>query len=154
MVTSDHSTVTVAITSDAGTLLGTTTESAVNGLVTFSNLQIDQAGTYTLTVSDGQLSSALTGQFTISAAEASKLVISQGPPGTGAGSGFSTSVTFEDQFGNIATGDSANITLAVHSGEGELNGTTTVAAVSGVAQFTGLSIDQAGSFTWRPPRMA
>ena len=57
-----------------------------------------------------------------------------------------------DPYGNLVTsgsGSTANVTLAIASGPsgGKLLGTTTVAAVGGVATFSTLSIDQAGSYT-------
>ena len=55
-MTSDSSSVTLAIGTNpgSGTLSGTVTVAAVNGVATFSNLSINKAGTgYTLTAADG-----------------------------------------------------------------------------------------------------
>ena len=47
-----------------GTLSGTTTVAAVNGVATFSNLSINKVGTgYTLTASDGSLTAATSSSF-------------------------------------------------------------------------------------------
>jgi len=57
-------------------------------------------------------------------------------------------VTVEDQFGNTVTdgADSTiNITAAIQTGGGSLQGTVTIAAVAGVATFTNLRIDTSGS---------
>jgi hypothetical protein len=58
-------------------------------------------------------------------------------------------VTAFDQFGNVATGYTTSVTLSITSGTGTggaaLNGTNTVAAIAGVATFSGMSIDTAGS---------
>jgi hypothetical protein len=58
-------------------------------------------------------------------------------------------VTAFDQFGNVATGYSGSITLSITTGTGTggaaLNGTNPVTAVNGVAQFSGMSIDTAGT---------
>ncbi|MGE5144950.1 MAG: hypothetical protein ACM3OA_16070, partial [Acidobacteriota bacterium] len=58
-------------------------------------------------------------------------------------------VTAFDQFGNVATGYGASITLSITNGTGTggatLNGTNPVTAVNGVATFSGMSIDTAGT---------
>ena len=70
-VTTDGSTVTVAILNNAGpggTLSGTLTKVAVNGVADFSGnaLKIDKAGTgYTLTATDDSLTAATSGGFNI-----------------------------------------------------------------------------------------
>jgi hypothetical protein len=55
-------------------------------------------------------------------------------------------VTALDALGNVATGFTATVTLAIgtNPGSGTLAGTTAIAAVSGVATFTPLSINNAG----------
>jgi len=66
IVTSDNSTVTVSVSSGpSGFASGSTTKvSAVNGIVTFSNLILAR-GTYTLTVSQGSLTSATSRSFSV-----------------------------------------------------------------------------------------
>src|SRR5207248_1035886 len=56
-------------------------------------------------------------------------------------------VTAQDGNGNTATGFTGNITVAIgtNPSTGTLSGTKTVAAVAGVATFSGLSIDKAGT---------
>src|SRR3989454_4494726 len=56
-------------------------------------------------------------------------------------------VTAQDAGGNTATGFTGNITVAIgtNPSTGTLSGTKTVAAVAGVATFSGLSIDKAGT---------
>ena len=50
-----------------------------------------------------------------------------------------------DQFGNLVSTDSSNVTvaLAANPAGGTLSGTTTVAAVNGLATFSNLSLDKA-----------
>ncbi|HEY1038941.1 MAG TPA: hypothetical protein VGF30_06020, partial [Bacteroidia bacterium] len=60
--------VTITSASGPGTLSGTTTVAAVAGVATFSNLQFDQAGTYTLQASSGSFSNITTGNITITQA--------------------------------------------------------------------------------------
>lgn len=148
VVTTDSSNIAIAIDSGNGTLLGVATANAVDGVATFSTLKIDQAGSFTLQVTEEGLTSATTASFTISPNVASKLVITQQPTDTTAGQSISaTLVSVEDAFGNVVTTDSSNVTIAIGSGSGTLNGTATANASSGVASFSGLSIDQAGTFT-------
>src|SRR5207244_12560964 len=68
---------------------------------------------------------------------------------TGAGAAIAPAiqVTAQDGSGNTATGFTGNITLAIgtNSGSGTLAGTLSHAAVGGVATFSGLSIDKAGT---------
>ncbi|HEY3219295.1 MAG TPA: hypothetical protein VGJ80_01065, partial [Gemmatimonadales bacterium] len=63
--------ITVALgpNQNGGTLSGTTTVAAVNGVATFSNLSVDRAGSgYTLTATASNLTGATSAQFTITAA--------------------------------------------------------------------------------------
>lgn len=69
IVTSANNAVTVALGNNPGgaTLGGTTTVTAVNGMVTFSNLTLNKKGKgYTLKLSSAGLASATTGAFNVS----------------------------------------------------------------------------------------
>jgi plastocyanin len=149
IVTTDSSNVTLTLASGPGSLSGTVTVAAVNGVATFSNIILDTAGNYTLTASDGSLTSATSSSFTVSAAAASKLAYGVQPSNGTAGAAISPSikVDVEDQFGNIVTANSSNVTLVVASGPGSLSGTVTVAASSGVATFSNIILDTAGNYT-------
>jgi hypothetical protein len=68
VVVSDNSNVTVAIGANpgGGTLSGSLTVGAVNGVATFGNLAINTAGTgYTLIATDGNVTGATSGSFNI-----------------------------------------------------------------------------------------
>jgi hypothetical protein len=56
-------------------------------------------------------------------------------------------VTAQDASGNTATGFTGTVTVAIgaNPGGGTLAGTTTVAAVNGIASFTNLRLDRAGT---------
>ena len=54
-------------------------------------------------------------------------------------------VTIQDATGNTVTGSTLDVALALTYGTGSLSGTTTLAAIDGVATFAGLSIDLAGT---------
>jgi hypothetical protein len=144
----DNSNITLTIASGTGALLGTTTVAAVNGIATFDAVEIHVPGTFTLGAADGGLAGATSTSFTISAAAASQMVISTQPVDGVAGQTLSNVViTLEDAYGNVATGSNANVTLAVQSGPDTLGGTLTVAAVNGVATFSNVSLNKAGSYT-------
>jgi uncharacterized repeat protein (TIGR03803 family) len=149
LLTSDNSNVTLSVASGPGSIGGTTTVAASGGVATFSNITFNTAGTYTLTASDGSYTPATSSSFTVSPAAATQVVYGQQPTTVSAGATITPSVTVkvEDQFGNVETSDSSNVTLSVHSGPGSLGGTTTVAASSGVATFSNLSITTAGNYT-------
>ena len=96
-VTTDSSNVTLAIGTNPpgnGTLAGTKTVAAVNGVATFSNLSIDKVGTgYTLTAGDGSLTGATSSGFNLTPGMAAKLAFGQQPTGAAAGASFSPTVT-------------------------------------------------------------
>ncbi len=152
LVTSFTGNVTLAIGTNpaGGTLSGTATVAAVAGVATFSTLSIDKAGTaYTLAVTTSGLSGATSGAFNIIPAAASQLVFTVQPGSTVAGRAITPAVqvSARDPLGNLVTGFTGSITvsLGTNPAGGTLSGTSTVAAVSGVATFSTLSIDKAGT---------
>ena len=130
----------VALTNSPSLLGGPVTVKANGGAATFSGLTIDTAGTgYTLQVSGTGLPAVTTSPFSVTAA---KLVLTTQPPATlTAGTAFGLTVVVEDAFGNQADYN-GDVTVASAS---TLGGTLTVTAVGGVASFTGLTIDTAGT---------
>ena len=149
------SNVVAAIGTNAGggTLTGTLSVAAVAGVASFSNLSIDKAGTgYTLHATSGGLTDATSSGFNITAASLSQLIFTSQPVASQAGSHIAPTVAVsgEDAFGNLVTTFAGNVTVAIGTNGGSpapgtLSGTTTVAAVGGVASFGDLSIDKAGS---------
>ncbi|HLL52693.1 MAG TPA: hemagglutinin, partial [Myxococcaceae bacterium] len=140
-------TLALAANPSGGTLAGTVTVAAVAGVATFSNLAVDRTGVgYTLAASSGSLTGATSAPFDISPAAPSRLAFVAQPSSALAGQSLgSVQVYIQDAFGNL-TSSTANVSLALgaNPGGGALSGTTTVAAVAGVATFAGLSIDKAG----------
>jgi hypothetical protein len=139
-------------TGASGTLGGTTTVTAHNGLAGFTGLTLDQATAgAVLQATSGGLTAATTGSISVSAAPATHLAISTPPPASlNAGSGFGLTVAAEDSFGNVDPSFTGNMTLALSSGPGgaTLGGTTTVPGSAGVATFSGLVLDRAaGGYT-------
>ncbi|MGZ5569280.1 MAG: beta strand repeat-containing protein, partial [Limisphaerales bacterium] len=148
--------VSVALTSGAGALQGTTTQdigtAAGNGTVTFTNLRIDVAGTdKQLTASASGLTSASSSVFTVNHAAAAALTIQQQPSSTAtAGVAFAQQpiVRIRDAFGNLVDDDNATvITAARNAGAGTLQGTVIATASGGVASFANLSHNVAGTIT-------
>jgi hypothetical protein len=150
-VTADSSTVTLTLSGGTFASGGNTvTVVAASGVATFNNLIIDAAGSYTLTASDGTLTGATSGSFSISAAAAAKLTFTQQPPNGTAGVALSSAiaVAIQDPFGNTVTTNNSTVTLTLSSGAFASGGTTvTASAVNGVATFGNLIIDAAGSYT-------
>ena len=149
VVTTDSSNVTLSLNSGSGSLSGTLTEAASSGVATFGNLSMTDAGSKTLLASDGSLTTATSSSFTISALSASKIAFVQQPSDVAAGDANSPSITVdvEDQYGNLVTGDGSNVTLSINSGPGSIGGTDMVAASGGVATFSNVILDTAGSYT-------
>ena len=151
-VTGATNPVSLAIGTNAGsgTLSGVTTVAAVNGVATFSGLSIDKAGAgYTLSAASPNLVAAASTPFTVTAAPASLLAFTVQPSAGLTGTPFSpaVAVAIRDLFGNLITNATQSVTIALGANPGgaTLLGTTTVAAVNGVATFPGLRIDKPGT---------
>lgn len=151
-VSSFTGTVTVALgaTPVGGTLSGTARVAAVAGVATFSSLSVDKAGTgYTLVASATGLTDATSAPFAVTPGAAALLAFTEPPSAASAGGTITpqVEVTARDAQGNTATGFTGAVTLAIgtNPGSGTLSGTTTVAAVAGVAAFATLSIDKPGT---------
>src|SRR5439155_1519711 len=143
-------TVAIGTNTGGGTLSGTTTVAAVNGVATFSTLSINRTGTgYTLTASGTGLATGGSATFNVSAGSASALVFTGEPTNAVAGAAITPAVqvTVEDGLGNTVTSFTANVTVAIatNPGGGTLAGTATVAATAGVATFSNLSINKTGT---------
>ncbi len=124
------------------------------GETTFQNCSINTPGSgYTLTASDtseGQTSVASNPPFSISAGAPVKLAFHQSPSNSTGGIAFSPNqpvVYIEDAANNVVAGDNSTVTLAIgnNAGGGTLSGCSSVAAVNGVATFSGCKIDKFGT---------
>ena len=154
--------VTLAIQNNAGpggTLIGTKTV-AVNtttGRATFTGLSIDKAGTgYTLTATGSTVNTTpgvvVSSGFDITTGPATKLGFTTQPGGGTAGFAWAQQpvVALQDAGGNTVTGTAQNVTLAIQNNAGPggvLSGTKVVAVntTTGLATYSGLSIDKAGT---------
>jgi hypothetical protein len=151
VATSFSGTITIALGANpsGGTLSGTKTVSAMNGVATFSNLTLTKVGTgYSLTATASGLTGATSASFSVSAASASALVFTVQPSNTQTGSSISPAVkvTARDAYGNTATRFNGSMTMSIgrNPSGGTLSGTRTVTAVNGVGTFSDLKIDRAG----------
>jgi len=147
-------TITLSKATGTGALSGTLTGSIGVGAnsVTISTPVYSKSDTMTLTAtaSGGVTLTAVTsGNIVFSAGAATKLAFTTQPGNGTGGSALSTQpmVTVQDANGNTVTTDTSSVTLAIgtNPGGGTLSGTKTVAAVAGVATFSGLSIDKIGT---------
>jgi hypothetical protein len=150
----DTTVVTAARGIGSGTLQGTTNRTAVNGLVTFTNLSHNVATNITLAFSASGLSGTNSGSVTVSPAAATQLVFITQPGSTTYGSALSSQPMLKtrDSFGNDSTvglGASKMVSLIVSSGTGSLLGSTSqdigTAAGNGTVNFAGLQINMAGT---------
>jgi subtilase family serine protease len=135
-----------------GTLTGGSAVTVSSGVATFSGLSIDNAGTgYTLTAASApSYTGATSAAFRVTVGSPNKLAFVQGPSNTAAGSAITPAVTVavEDANGNVETGDNAtqvSVAIGTNPGAGTLSGGSSVTVSSGVATFSGLSIDNAGT---------
>jgi hypothetical protein len=150
VVTTDDSTVTLGVFSGPGGAIlgGTLSVSAVNGIATFSDITLSDAGTYTLAVRDGSYTGKQSSSFAITEP---KLVFGQQPTNAVAGGNIAPAITVfvEDNSGNVITSDNSSVTISIGSGPGTLSGTLTVTAASGVATFSNVAVSAAGAYTLR-----
>ncbi len=142
-------TLNLASGSGGGTLGGTLTATAKDGVAVFAGLSLDAvASGLTIGFSSPGLPSGSTSAFGVTpAGQATHLVVTAGPPASvTAGSGFGLTVSAEDNLGNVDSSYAGTITLApgnTPAGQA-LGGTTTARASDGMATFSGLTLDVAG----------
>src|SRR6185503_14476610 len=127
---------------------------AENGVVTFTNLSHNVATNITIQFSTAGATPSVSTPIAVSAGSASRLVFATQPGSTPYGSALSTQpvIKTQDAVGNDSTvgiGTSKIVTLAVSTGTGSLQGTTSLdigtAAGNGTAAFSGLSVSASGT---------
>ena len=144
--------VTLALTSGSGTLLGTVTVAAANGVATFAGLDLQVAGVKQVTASKVDTTggggtpvmTAVSSSFTIAAAPAAQLFFTTQPSGATAGALLAQQpvVQIQDVYGNlVSTGADSTASLALTLNVGTLQGTLSINATGGVATYTDLEID-------------
>ena len=150
-VTSYTGTITLALAANpsGGTLSGTMTATAVNGVATFSNLRIAKAGAgYSLGATASGLAGATSSTFSVIPGSATTLVFTVQPSNVDTDKPITPAVrvTARDAHGNTATAfnGSMTMTIARNPAGGTLAGTRTVTASGGVGTFSDLRINRAG----------
>jgi alpha-tubulin suppressor-like RCC1 family protein len=158
-VTTARDAVTLAFGANpgAGTLAGTKTVNAINGIASFTGIWVNKAATgYTLTATATGLTSATSSTFNIAAGAATRLRFVTQPVNAAGNVAQPASVTVAivDAYDNTVTSATSTVTLGLASspwrslvsgGGGTLTATSlAVAAVSGVATFSNVRIDKPG----------
>jgi hypothetical protein len=139
--------VTVSLLS-GGTLIGTTTVTAVEGVATFGDVSIDRAAAnYVLEATASGVISGQSNPFNTVPAAAATMFVSSQPTSAYQYTATSTvKITLEDAFGNVAIDDPSTVTLTVASGPGTFSGPSSSAVDSGVAVFAGLIFTVPGTY--------
>ena len=150
-VSTGTASVTIALGNNPGgaTLNGTKVVAMVAGVASFTDLNIQQAGTgYTLIATAASLASATSTGFNIAAAPANKLAVLVQPSNTLAGANISPAIQIAvlDAYGNATAGaQTVKLAIGANPGGSTLAGTTSVAAVQGVATFASVSLNKSGA---------
>ncbi len=141
LVTSSTLAVTLASSTNAFTLFGTTTVNAVGGVASFGDLTVQKAGTgYSLLATSGALTSATSGPFSVThAAAASLLKVSGDSQSAPAGTALTTlpTVRVVDAYGNPV--DGVQITFTAQNG-GTVTGAVQYTDVNGLATVGGWTL--------------
>src|SRR5207249_3135064 len=126
---------------------------AIGGVATFYDLSLNKTGTgYTLTASGSGFAPVTSTPFDITPGTATQLAFTAQPTNTVAGALISPAVqvTALDPAGNPVPSFTGNVSVVLGNNPGgsTLGGTTTVAAVNGVASFSTLTLDKTGTSYW------
>ncbi len=145
----DNTTVVTATRSaGSGTLQGTTTATAADGVATFLNLRHDVATTITISFTSGSLTGVTSNSILIDPSSPYTVVFVQQPSNATAGATIAPAVTVqvEDSLGNTVSASGLAITVSLTTGNGTLSGTTSqLTNASGLATFNDLSINASGT---------
>ena len=153
----DAVTIAFSVNAGSGTLTGTKTVNAINGIASFSGISINKSAIgYSLAATAGGLTAATSPTFNISPAAPSKLAFNT-LAATASGNiaiGGGVSVRVLDAFDNLVDTATTSVTLAIDNnpfrtvfgGGGTLSATQlSAASVAGVASFANVRIDKAAT---------
>ena len=141
-------TVSLAANPQAATLGGTTTRNAVDGIATFDDLTVDKFGIYALRASASGLEADQSNPFGIGAGLATRLGFRTQPPDGTAGTPLSPAVevVILDALGNVVDAErTISVELVGGPSGAVLGGNTSTTSEAGVARFTTLEIEKAGT---------
>ena len=143
---------TVTFVSPSLGSIGSTTDNG-NGTYSATYTSGTTSGSVTITPKLSGVNFTNTSSITLTAGAATAAAITRSPSASAtSGSALTIQpvIRVVDTNGNTVTGFTSNVVASIASGSGTLTGTTTVAAISGVATFTNLVISgTAGEFTLR-----
>jgi hypothetical protein len=131
-------------------LQGNPTVATNGGLATFTNLAIvGPAGSYTLNFTGADLTGITSSPVTLTIGSAAQLAFTTQPTSTTAGAAITppVQVTIQDAQGQrVSTATNAvTISLSSNPAAATLGGTLTVNAVNGIATFSNLTLNRAGT---------
>jgi subtilisin-like proprotein convertase family protein len=122
-----------------GTLGGTLSQPASSGVAQFSGLNLNTVGTgYTISATNGAFTSLPSSPINVTPSTATSLAVSIPPPTTmTSGSQFGLAISVLDAFGNLATGYTGVVSIALQNNPGNatLGGPLTATPVGGIANF-------------------
>ncbi len=149
-LSNDTRNVSVTVFLGQGVITGTNPTAAVAGVATFTDIAIDAAPGVQVQLkyhAQGAQHIVQDAEVAIAAGAAATAQITTAPVGAASGSALSVQpvITLYDVDGRVAA-STINVVCAKKSGTGTLSGTTTVAAVNGVATFTNLVMTTAGTY--------
>ncbi|HET9708168.1 MAG TPA: Ig-like domain-containing protein [Gemmatimonadales bacterium] len=140
--------VTVAATGSGDNLIQPAAPTNAAG-VALASLSATISESKIVSAKAGTLSLAQTDTVTVTPANGGALFFTVQPSAAGAGAAIAPAVevTAKDPFGNVSTGFTGMVTLAIanNPGGGTLGGTLAKPAVAGVAQFNDLRIDKSAA---------
>ncbi|MHA8056751.1 beta strand repeat-containing protein, partial [Aquirufa nivalisilvae] len=159
LVSTATNSVTLAINTNpgSGTLSGTVTRNAVNGIATFNDLSINKTGTgYNFSATSGVLTGATSSNFNITPGTADATASTLTPTSASiVADGSSTqvlTVTAKDANGNSLTAGGSTVTITKSSGSGTIgsvtdngNGTYTATVTSPTATGSGVFVATLGA---------
>jgi hypothetical protein len=140
--------VTLSLISGSGPFNGTLTQTTdVNGLATFNNLSFTSAGTKQLQAAAGAATTS-SSTFNITPAIAAALAFVVPPSESLTNTAIVPAPTVQvlDAYGNLVSTNGVSVTMALSSGTGSLNGTTSANTdANGLATFSNLRLSQSGT---------
>jgi hypothetical protein len=152
LVTAFSGSVSLAIQNNpgGGSLTGTTTVAAVNGVATFTGVGMTGFGLgYTIQASATGMAGVTSQPFNMLVGPPAQLAFSVQPSSTTAGLPIAppVQVLVQDAAGTTVptATDAITLSLGANPGGGTLGGTVTVNAIGGVANFADLTVDRTGT---------
>ncbi|MEX0719518.1 MAG: invasin domain 3-containing protein [Balneolaceae bacterium] len=145
----DFTQITVSRNSGSGTLQGTTTITANDGIATFTDLYHTLANDISLSFSAPGFSTVFSDVITINPAVADSLIFTVQPSNANRNTVLDPPVEVQivDEFENFVPQSGTEVNLSLLSGSGNISGGTTSTDPNGTAVFNSVSFNQVGTKT-------